>query len=324
MMQTYDQLMPGRPMTSVTIRIPATTANLGPGYDCLGLALSLENQVSLSTGHNKLFVEIFGEGAGQLPNNADNLVVQAAFRAYQAAGQKVPSGMHVRCKNRIPNGSGMGSSAAAVLAGLLGANALMGNPLSIPEILRLGTELEGHPDNITAALFGGLVLIAIPHSKQVSNLPEPFLVRRIPILPLDVAVAVPAIQVTTQQARQALPDKMPLEDVVYNLGRSMMVVEALRSGDLTLLSQVMKDRLHQPYRLKLIPGAEQGLQAALQAGASAAALSGAGPGIIAFCPGPARPIADAMVDAFEQIGVKARGWALRVSESGYRIRGVHE
>jgi homoserine kinase len=307
------------PLSSVTVRVPASTANLGPGFDCLGLALTLENQVSISAKPGGIHVEILGEGAGELPATADNLVVQAIFHAYQAAGAAPPEGLHVRCKNRIPTGSGLGSSAAAILAGLLGANALLGGPLTTLELLRLGTDLEGHPDNIAAALFGGLVLVANPPAGSPEEL---VIVRRVVIPSPNVAAVVPAIRLSTRDARRALPAQVSLGDAVYNLGRGIMVVEALRTGDLDLLGRVMNDRLHQPYRYPLIPGAAEAQQAALQAGASAAALSGAGPGVVAFCRGPAGPVAEAMVNAFERRGVKARSWALRASERGYSLRGV--
>lgn len=306
-------------MSSVSVRVPATTANLGPGFDCLGLALTLENQVSFATGRRQLHIEVIGEGAGRLPEDENNLVYQAMQYAYKAAGRDLPAGLHIRCKNRIPTGSGLGSSAAAVLAGLLGANALMGSTLSVLELLRLGTDLEGHPDNIAAALFGGLVLVANPPS----GANEPILVRRVKIPPPDIVVAVPEVRLSTREARQALPGEVPLQDAVYNLGRAIMVVEALRSGDLDLLGRVMRDRLHQPYRFKLIPGAEAAVQAAREAGASAAALSGAGPGVVAFCRGEAEPIGQAMAAAFEAAGVSARSWALRAADRGYQLRGFH-
>ncbi|MFN2199166.1 MAG: homoserine kinase [Anaerolineales bacterium] len=309
----------GRPMTSVTVRVPATTANLGPGFDCLGLALTLENQVSFAIEGRQLHIEVIGEGAGVLPEDATNLVYRAMQCAYTAAGRDIPAGLHIRCKNRIPTGSGLGSSAAAVLAGLLGANALMGSTLSVLELLRLGTDMEGHPDNIAAALFGGLVLVATPPSDS----DEPILVRRVKIPPPDIAVVVPAVSLSTQAARQALPAQVPLRDAVYNLGRAIMVVEALRSGDLDLLGRVMQDRLHQPYRLKLVPGAEAALQAARETGASAAALSGAGPGVIAFCRGGAEPVGQAMAAAFQAAGISARSWVLRAADRGYQLRGIH-
>jgi homoserine kinase len=322
-MENSLQYFPAQPLTSVTVRVPATTANLGPGFDCLGLALTLENQVTISTQSEGYLVEIVGEGAGILPTDRSNLVIQAILHTYRAANAPEPRGLHIRCKNRIPTGSGLGSSAAAILAGLLGGNALLGSPLDMLELLRLGTDLEGHPDNIAAALFGGLVMVTSPQpGENTTSVQEPVILRRVSIPPPSVAVAVPDVQFSTHAARRALPSQVPLADAVYNLGRSILVVEALRTGDLELLGKVMRDRLHQPYRLKLIPGAAAALEAAREAGASAAALSGAGPGVVAFCRGPAEASALAMVTAFENAGVTARSWSLRASDSGFKLRGI--
>jgi homoserine kinase len=313
-----------RPMTAVTVRVPATTANLGPGFDCLGLALDLENQVTISTGHTNLHIEVAGEGAVSLPHDEQNMVYQAVQAVYHSAGLSSPRGLHIRCKNRIPTGSGLGSSAAATLAGLLGANALLGNPLDVLEILRLGTDLEGHPDNIAAALFGGLVLVATPQTGKQGVVDELILVRRVNIPPVEVAVVVPAVDLSTQEARQALPKQILLTDAVYNIGRAIMVVEALRSSDMELLGRVMVDRLHQPHRLQLIPGAAVALEKAQQAGAAAATLSGAGPGLVAFCKGTTNPqlVINAMITAFQDEGIAARGWTLHVSTTGYKLRGI--
>jgi homoserine kinase len=307
-------------MPPVTVRVPATTANLGPGFDCLGLALDLWNQAAFSLHGAGIRLEIQGEGAGQLPENAENLLFQALTRVYQACGQPLPPGLHIRCRNRIPLGSGLGSSAAAILAGLLGANALLGSPLSSAELLRIGTDMEGHADNLGAALLGGLVIVASQPDKQGEAGRKSFILKKISIPPPAVAVAIPRLELSTRAARAALPAQVPLADAVYNLGRTALVIEALRQGDLELLGQVMDDHLHQPYRLPLIPGAAQALQAARQAGASAAALSGAGPAIAAFSHGGAEAIAAAMAAAFQQAGVPARGLALRVSDAGSRLR----
>lgn len=319
--QTLPPAEPG--ITSVTVRVPATTANLGPGFDCLGLALNLWNQVTLSTHKAGLKVELVGEGSNDLPADESNLVVKAIRRVYEVNGKAFPAGLHLRCKNRIPTASGLGSSAAAILAGLLAANTLLGNPLNVLDLLRLGTELEGHPDNIAAAYLGGLVLVAHPPPVDAPlHSPITFLVRKVNVPPFSVAVAVPDVSLTTQAARQTLPGQVTFKDAVFNMGRALLVVEALRAGDLDLLGRAMHDRLHQPYRLPLIPGAPAAIQAALDAGAGAAALSGAGPGVIAFCRGEATSVADSMVRAFNGAGVQARGWGLRVSEQGYAVRGV--
>jgi homoserine kinase len=231
---------------------------------------------------------------------------------YQRLGVPVPQGLHITCRNSIPLGSGLGSSASAALIGLLGANGLLGNPISRPEILRMASEIEGHPDNAAAALLGGLVVV-------ISQEGEP-ITRRFDLSMLQAALVTPRFDLPTHAARAALPQKVSMQDAVFNLGRTALVVEALRSGDLDLLGQVMQDRLHQPYRLPLIPGAAEALQAARTAGAKAAAISGAGPSLIAFGGQDLEAVAQAMQAAFMQAGLACRRAAvLNVSNQGALI-----
>ena len=259
-------------------------------------------------------MEVSGEGLGALPSGPTNLVARAALRLFERVGRAKPAGLQIRCTNRIPLGSGLGSSAAAVVAGLVGANALLGEPLDKLQLLRLAAEIEGHPDNAAAALLGGLVVVA--------DGGENLMARKIEIPALALAVVVPEFTLPTRAARAALPQQVALPDAVFNLGRTALVVEALRTGDLELLGQAMQDRLHQPYRLKLIPGAEAALAAARQAGAAAAALSGAGPGVVAFGRGSLEPVSQAMLGAFAAAGLPARAWILTVTPQGahYFIR----
>lgn len=297
----------------VTVSVPASTANLGPGFDCLGLTLDLWNQTSFTIEGGDVRLRLRGEGAGILPQDERNLTVRAAMRLFQTAGAPMPPGMLIQVENHIPLGGGLGSSAAAVMAGLVGANALLGEPVSQEELLRLATALDGHPDNVAATFDGGLTMVTM--------LGEGVLARHIPVAPMQVAIVVPAIHLPTQVARAALPRQVPMMDAVFNIGRTAFVVEALRSGDLKLLGKVMEDRLHQPYRLKLIPGGEAAFQAARRSGAEAVALSGAGPSIIAFLPGGGdsaggQIVADAMVAAFETQGIQARGLVLGLSAKG--------
>ncbi len=300
-------------MSQVTVNVPATTANLGPGFDCLGMALDLWNQTIFIEEGEGLRVRIRGEGLGLLPADDRNMVVRSMVRFYQAHGAAFPKGLTIQCDNHIPIGSGLGSSAATIAAGLLGADALLGYPASREELLRLAVALDGHPDNVASTLSGGLTM--------VTTVGEGVLSSRLPIVPLMVVVAVPAIHLPTQVARAALPREVPMSDAVFNIGRTAFVIEALRSGNLVLLGKVMEDRLHQPYRLKMIPGAEDAIASARQEGAMAAALSGAGPSIIAFAPleDPARQakcISEAMVAAFNRASIQARGLILNISDKG--------
>ena len=302
----------------ITVRVPATTANLGPGFDCLALALNLYNEADFDVfpsgegADGSVKIDVTGEGVGVLSTGGDNLIVRAARRLYQEAGQPFPARLAVHCRNRVPLGSGLGSSAAAIVTGLAGANALLGSPFSAGRILELASELEGHPDNAAAAVLGGLVLVTGGKA---------LLARRVEMAPLDLAVVVPEFNLPTHAARAALPGQVPLADAVFNAGHAVLVVEALRSGDLELLGQVMEDRLHQPYRLKLVPGAAQALAAARQAGAAAATLSGAGPGVIAFGRGDLSAVAAAMLAAFTTAGLPARSWLVSPSPSGVHIVG---
>jgi homoserine kinase len=196
---------------------------------------------------------------------------------------------------------------------LLGANALLGGRFDRHAVLELAREVEGHADNAAAALSGGLVLV-------VSSPREPLLIRPISIPRWQVAVAIPQIRLSTADARAVLPKTVPLQAAAANIGRAAMVVEALRSGDSDLLRAAVQDGLHQPFRLPLIPGAGEAIEMALQAGAAAAALSGAGPGVIAFLP-PGNPefeaqVQAAMLSVFERRGVPARGFLLPTSQLG--------
>lgn len=295
----------------VHVKVPATTANLGPGFDCLGLALDLWNEAYFSLEGEEIRLIYQGESQN-IPLDDRNLVLQAMRFFCDTRGLTLPRGLVIRCHNHIPVGSGLGSSASAVLIGLLGAAQLLNSPLDDKEALNLAARMEGHADNVAAALFGGLVIVATGKGN--------WLVQRIEIPPTQVAVAMPAIDLSTHTARAILPGEVSLRDATFNMGRAMLVVEALRSGNLELLNQAMDDHLHTPYRLPLIPGAQAALEAAYQADASAVTLSGAGPSLIAFCAGDTKTVASAMVDAFLGQGMNARAFLLQTSSAGAAVQ----
>jgi len=299
-------------MRSICVRVPATTANLGPGFDTLGLALDLWNETEFTqTKDGKVNITISGEGAGTLPTDEQNAVCASAMQLYDLVGKK-PGGLCIRCLNRIPLSSGLGSSSAAMLTGMLGANALLGEPFSSEQIMTMATQDEGHPDNVVPAMLGGLVASVIDNGTVVS--------RKLLVSPLSITVVMPDFYFPTKAAREILPEYVLREDAIFNVSRAVLVIKALETGELSLLGQVMEDALHQPYRLPLIPGAQAAMEAARQAGASAVVLSGAGPSLIAFSGQPADDgIGLAMQCEFEQAGLSARIFPLNISQSGASV-----
>jgi homoserine kinase len=259
-------------MDGVRVRVPATTANLGPGFDCLGLALTLYNRIEAHEAES-LRIDAEGEGAGVIPRDASNLVYQAMKRAYAAAGRACPS-LFIRQVNAIPFGRGLGSSAAAVVGGLAAANALMGNPLDKGVLLKIAFSLEGHPDNAAPCLFGGLTAAAVERG-------EVRYARALPDERFSFAAMIPDFELPTKKARGALPESYPQADAVQNVGWAVLMYAALEQGRADLLKTASQDKLHQPYRKALVPGFDEANACAVDAGAFAAFLSGAGPTIMA-------------------------------------------
>lgn len=293
---------------SVTIKVPATTANLGPGFDCLGLALDLWNRSTFSLAEAGFQVNVSGEGADRLPSGAGNMMVKAFLELYRRMGQPPPTGLLVDCENAIPLGSGLGSSSAAVLSGLVAANAMLNNPFNSHDLLRIANNLEGHADNAAAALYGGLVAV-------FSDTHGDTKVHKLDCAYKKVVVVLPNFRLSTRKARQSLPRNVEMGDAIFNIGHAIIGVEALRSGNRDLLMTALEDRLHQPYRLQLIPGAERALQAARNLGAPAV-LSGAGPSILAFPGSNSDKIISVMQEAFASAGLTSRAWQLDMTYTG--------
>jgi homoserine kinase len=312
--------------THVTVTVPATTANLGPGFDCLGMALGLFNTIEVwafeqgdlppadlpgdSGSRSDIGIGVIGEGAGELAEGLDNLILQSMARVFDKAGRRMPP-MCARAINAIPLGAGLGSSAATAVGGVVAANAVLGSPFSRADLLRMAVEIEGHPDNAAPALLGGLVVV-VAHADGVLTHP-------VSTPALQVVVVTPNFPLPTAQARAALPKLVPMSDAVFNIGRAVLVVDALEQGDFSLLKMAMDDRLHQPYRRELIPGYTQVAAAAVEAGAAAVALSGAGPSLIAFAPDRHGAIAAAMNAAFRSVGVGSRAFILPLDRQGVRL-----
>jgi homoserine kinase len=297
--------------TRVKVGVPATTANLGPGFDCLGLTLDLWNEADFELTAEGFRMEIAGEGANRLPTGKENLVVRSFLRCLEMKVITRPSGLIVRMQNNIPTGSGLGSSATAVLMGILAANEIFDLKLCLEEKMEITAGMEGHADNAAAALLGGLVV--------TSHTETGWLTQRFDVPTIQTLVVLPAVNLPTRESRQALPRTIPHDDTVFNIGRAILVVEALRRGDLDLLAKVMEDRIHEPYRLKLIPGAEEAIQAARKVGA-AASLSGAGPGVITFINCNEEGVTRAVLNAFQQANIKTRLFRLTTTTQGAWVK----
>lgn len=307
----------------IAVRVPATSANLGPGYDCLGIALSLHNTVTLrATGPWRttaqpapgLTVTATGVDAGRIPLDAGNLVYQSASLVFERVGQW-PARLALELAGEIPVGSGLGSSSAAVVAGLMGANALTGDRLGRMALLEMAAAVEGHPDNVAPAILGGLVLGIMPGETNDEGL----ILECLPVPPLQAVVVLPDFHFPTSAARSVVPQQLSRHNAIHNAGRVGLLVHALTTGRYEHLRTAMDDRLHQPYRLPLIPGASEAMAAGYAAGAAGVALSGAGPSLIAFAPENHAQIAAAMVAAFGAAGLPARRWLLQVELSGAHL-----
>ena len=293
----------------IRLRAPGSTSNLGPGFDALGLALTIYNRITIRTASgSQRRMGITGEGAGRLPVDESNLFFRSVDMAAQRAGRSLP-GLEVEMRNGIPLSRGLGSSSTAIVAGICTANLLMGEPLSKPALLDLATELEGHPDNVAPCLLGGLVICSHENGRVET-------IRSLPPRELRAVVAVPRFELETEAARAALPEQVPHRDAVFNVGRACLVTAALMSGELRALKAAMRDRLHQPYRASLVPGIEEVLQAAEEAGAMGACLSGAGPTLLAFATDDAPEIATAMKNAWARQNMQADTAVLCVDKDG--------
>ncbi|MCQ6560878.1 homoserine kinase [Paenibacillus mendelii] len=258
----------------VIVKVPASTANLGPGFDTLGMALSLYAWIELAASEDETVINLYGSGLEGVPRDKSNLIYKVAQLVFKEAGVAVPE-LHISMYSDIPLTRGLGSSASAIVGALVAANALIGSPLTEDRLFQLATKLEGHPDNVGASLFGGIVVSAWDGTRAEK-------VRLEPHPELEVLVAIPAFQLATEKARHALPKEIAMGDAVFNVGCSSLLVAAFASGQLELIGHAMRDRLHQPYRAAFIPGMAEILEKATEHGALGTALSGAGPTLLAL------------------------------------------
>lgn len=299
-------------LARVTVSAPASTSNLGPGFDCLGLALGLRNELvlELHDASGPPIVEIEGSGAEDLPRGEQNMLVHAAR---QVLPPSLPGRLVFKARNRVPLARGLGSSAAAIVTGLWAGAHLLGTlRRSEDELEQMAVALEGHPDNIAPCVHGGLTASLMVDGRARAH--------RLGIHPsLSAVVCIPDFELSTKKARGVLPETVFLADAVYNTSRALLLAKTLESGHVSRLPELMKDRLHQPYRAKLVPGLEAALAAAVEHGAAGAALSGSGPTVFAFVEGRNAAVGEAMLRAFSKHGVSGRWLALAVDHQGVRV-----
>lgn len=289
----------------IQITVPASSANLGAGFDALGIALTLYNRVWMEEADGTpdcpvcLIESVDGT---PVPTDESNMIYQTAKAVYQRLGHPF-RGLHIRQENNIPMTRGLGSSSACLVAGLLGANTLLGSPLSAGDISDLAASLEGHPDNTAPALLGGLVT-AVMDGGRVHTVSVPVSER------IRFAVFIPDFELKTEVARAVLPAQVSRTDAVYNLSRTALMTASLFSGRLDNLRVAVQDRLHQPYRFPLIAGAEQVFYTAYETGAYAAAISGAGPSVLAIIDKDNVSFAEKAEEQLRRAGLS--GWRVQV------------
>jgi homoserine kinase len=303
----------------IRVQVPATTANLGPGFDCLGAALSRYNSFEFRaldsvvppTKGATLQIEVSGPESEQVQRTAQNLVYQAFCYYYNQCNQPVPD-LHLTIQLGIPLSRGLGSSATAIVGGLVGANAMAGSPLSPLELLDFAVTLEGHPDNVAPALLGGCQLSVHDEATQKWTLcaidwsPE--------IVPV---VAIPNFELSTEQARQVLPKQCSYTDAIFNLSHLGLLVKGLESAREEWIRTALQDRLHQPYRAALISGLPEVQKAALAAGAAGLVISGAGPTLLALTVADhASAVAQQMQTAWQHFGVVAEVSIAQIDHQG--------
>jgi homoserine kinase len=292
------------------IRVPATTANLGAGFDCIGAALSLYNEFTFTPIDTKnLVIVVEGVEAAKVDTNTSNLAYQAFLKLY-AKIDRVPPVIQLGIKLGVPLARGLGSSATAIVGGLLGANAVAGNPLSPADVMQLAIEMEGHPDNVVPALIGGCRLAATAASGwAIADIPW-----HSSIVPV---VAIPDFELSTAAARSVLPTAYSRADAIFNTAHLGLMIRGLETGNVDWLTAGLVDRIHQPYRQKLIPGYTDVEQAVIAAGGYGMVISGAGPTLLALTsPEGAEAVATAMSAAWAKQQIQVQAHPVKIDLQG--------
>ena len=284
--------------STIRVAAPATTANLGPGYDCLGMALDIWNTIEvepLAVGAASS-VAVSGEGEGELEAVPDNLVYRSMEFLYRELGRELPP-VSINCNNEIPLARGLGSSAAAIAGGLAAANILSGGQFSQRDQLEMAATIEGHPDNVAAAVMGGLQLVVADESTLYT------VAVSIPAA-MHAVLYIPERRISTADARSVLPQQLPVADAVHNMSRVALLVAGMATNHPEFLDVATQDRLHQPYRQPLFPAMKLLMKAARDAGALGAFLSGSGSTVLALTQGREMTVAYEMAEAARQASVE--------------------
>lgn len=302
-------------MPSFTVSVPATTANLGPGFDCLGAALSLHNRVTLTplaASDPALTIQVTGRDAERVSLHSDNLLYQAIAYFYQQYQQPIPP-LKIDIEVQIPLARGLGSSATAIVGGLLGANAVAGNPFDQDQLLSMAIALEGHPDNVAPALLGGCQLaVGTDNGYQLVALPWPETF--IPV------VVIPDFELSTEAARAVLPSQYGRGAAIFNASHLALLVQAFNQQRGDWLALALQDQIHQPYRQGLIPAYAKLQQAAIESGAYNLVISGAGPTLLAIAPPDKAPaVAEKLTHTWEQAGITAESHCLSLDYQGAQV-----
>lgn len=302
----------------VSVKVPATTANLGPGFDCLGLALPIYNTVTVEetimpgTGIEiNIIDETHEQDIISIPTDENNIVYKAIELLYNSIGQ-TPSELKITIKTHIPIARGLGSSAAVIIGGLMAANELLGRPADEAALLSIATEIENHPDNITPAVVGGFVVSSLEEDGSViyskMNWPKDW----------NITVCIPDYELATDIARSVLPPEVPMRDAIFNLKHTAMLVQAVNTHDEKLMKAALNDRLHQQYREKLIPGLKE-IKEALkhEENVMGVVISGAGPSVLVISHGNnLDKIRETVSKVWLDLNVKSKILTLQVEENG--------
>jgi len=290
------------------VKVPATSANLGPGFDCMGLAVKLYNTFTAEE-NDRLEIVLEGTYTDHIPTDETNFIWKTACRLWEKIGFN-PKPLKITIEGHVPPARGLGSSSTAVIAGLMIANAVAGYPYDRFALLKLATEIEGHPDNVSPALYGGITLTVMTQESVV-----PRVLAKNPSF--KAVVIIPDIIVETEKAREILPSMVSRNDVIFNASRVGLLVDAFIHEEYNLLSIATQDRIHQNQRASLIPGMPEALDCALEAGAYGAALSGSGPTLIAFCRADiAQQVGKTMQDVLTRNNLKSTFFPLDIDSEG--------